>query len=172
MVDSTDGKVERYIDGNGAIKSAKASELDKQYVLFMVGSTFWGTEISKAGTQTPLWTNPILGAVEDDIVRYHVLWVGPGHTFHLHAHRWFEPGTNSIIDVKLLASGSDSHTFTVKAGTGVGPGNWQYHCHLFSHMEAGMHGSFRVDAAKGSQKGPGNSITGASPRGAFRQCKQ
>ena len=167
VVDSTDGKVERYIDGNGAIKSAKASELDKQYVLFMVGSTFWGTEISKAGTQTPLWTNPILGAVEDDIVRYHVLSVGPGHTFHLHAHRWFEPGTNSIIDVKLLASGSDSHTFTVKAGTGVGPGNWQYHCHLFSHMEAGMHGSFRVDAAKGSQKGPGNSIAGASPRGAI-----
>ena len=60
-----------------------------------------------------------------------------------------------------------SHTFTVKAGTGVGPGNWQYHCHLFSHMEAGMHGSFRVDAAKGSQRGPGNSIAGASPHGAI-----
>ena len=74
-------------------------------------------------------------------------------------------GNNSTIDVKLLASDSDSHTFTVKAGTGVGPGNWQYHCHLFSHMEAGMHGSFRVDAVKGSQKGTRNSIAGASPHG-------
>jgi plastocyanin len=167
VVDGADGKVESYVNGDGVITSVKAADLAKQYVLFMVGSTFWGAEISKAGTQTPLWTNPILGAVEGDIVRFHVLSAGPGHTFHLHAHRWLEPGTNSTIDVKLLASDSDSHTFTVKAGTGVGPGNWQYHCHLFSHMEAGMHGSFRVDAAKGSQRGPGNSIAGASPHGAI-----
>jgi len=165
VVDGTDGKVESYVNGDGVITSVKATDLAKQYVLFMVGSTFWGAEISKTGAQTPLWTNPILGAVEDDIVRFHVLSAGPGHTFHLHAHRWLEPGTNSTIDVKLLESDSDRHTFTVKAGTGVGPGNWQYHCHLFSHMEAGMHGSFRVDALKGSQKGPGNSIAGASPYG-------
>jgi plastocyanin len=167
VVDGTDGKVESYVNGDGVITSVKATDLAKQYVLFMVGSTFWGAEISKTGAQTPLWTNPILGAVEGDIVRFHVLSAGPGHTFHLHAHRWLEPGTNSTIDVKLLESDSDRHTFTVKAGTGVGPGNWQYHCHLFSHMEAGMHGSFRVDAAKGSQKGPGNSIAGASPHGAI-----
>ncbi|MDE2366878.1 MAG: multicopper oxidase domain-containing protein, partial [Betaproteobacteria bacterium] len=167
VVDQTDGKVESYVNGDGVITSVNAKDLAKQYVLFMVGSTFWGAEISKAGIQTPLWTNPIFGAIEDDIVRFHVLSAGPGHTFHLHAHRWLEPGTSSTIDVKLLANGSDSHTFTVRAGTGVGPGNWQYHCHVFSHMEAGMHGSFRVDALKGSQKGPGNSIAGASPYGAI-----
>jgi plastocyanin len=165
VVDGADGKVESYVNGDGVITSVKAADLARQYVLFMVGSTFWGAEISKAGIQTPLWTNPTLGAVEGDIVRFHVLSAGPGHTFHLHAHRWLEPGTNSTIDVKLLENDADRHTFTVKAGTGVGPGNWQYHCHLFSHMEAGMHGSFRVDASKGSQKGPGNSIAGASPHG-------
>lgn len=167
VVDRTDGKVERYVDDNGALKSVNAGQLDKQYVLFMVGSTFWATEISKVGTQTPLWTNPILGAVEDDIVRFHILSVGPGHTFHLHAHRWLEPGTTSVIDTKLMDDVSDGHTFTVKAGTGVGAGNWQYHCHLFSHMEAGMHGSFRVDSTKGPNKGMGNSIAGASPYGAI-----
>jgi DNA-binding beta-propeller fold protein YncE/plastocyanin len=167
VVDRPDGKVESYVDGGGAIKSANAAELNKQYVLFMVGSTFWATEISKAGTQTPLWTNPILGAMEGDIVRFHILSVGPGHTFHLHAHRWLEPGTTSVIDTKLMNDVSASHTFTVKAGTGVGPGNWQYHCHLFSHMEAGMHGSFRVDATQGQNKGMGNSIAGASPYGAI-----
>ncbi|MBA2658525.1 MAG: multicopper oxidase domain-containing protein [Nitrosospira sp.] len=167
VVDRADGKVERYVDDDGAIKSAHAAELDKQYVLFMVGSTFWATEISKAGTQTPLWTNPILGAVENDIVRFHILSVGPGHTFHLHAHRWLEPGTTSVIDTKLMDDISDSHTFTIKAGTGVGSGTWQYHCHLFSHMEAGMHSSFRVDAAHGPNKGMGNSIAGASPYGAI-----
>src|SRR3954451_5093021 len=167
VVDRADGKVESYVNGDGAITPVNATGLSKQYVLFMVGSTFWGTEITKTGTQTPLWTNPILGAVEDDIVRFHVLSAGPGHTFHLHAHRWLEQGANSTIDVRLLGNGSDSHTFTIKAGTGVGPGNWQYHCHVFSHMEAGMHGSFRVDAANGSHKGPGNSIAGASPYGAI-----
>lgn len=168
VVDRQDGKVEGLVDDNGAIKSVDAIEVTKQYVLFMVGSTFWGTEISKTGVQTPLWTNPILGAVENDIVRFHVLSVGPGHTFHLHAHRWIEPGTTSIIDTKLLADGAASHSFLVKAGTGVGPGNWQYHCHLFSHMEAGMHGSFRVDSSTpGPNFGTGTSIAGASPSGAI-----
>lgn len=164
VVDGTDGKVESYVDGDGTIKSVNATELAKQYVLFMVGSTFWGTELSADGAaQTPLWTNPVLGAVVDDIVRVHVLSVGPGHTFHLHAHRWLQPGTTSVIDTKLLADGADSHAFTIKAGAGVGAGSWQYHCHLFSHMEAGMHGSFKVAAAGGS----GSSIAGASPYGAI-----
>jgi len=163
VVDRSDGKVESYVDGDGTIKSVNATELNKQYVLFMVGSTFWGAEISATGTQTPLWTNPVLGAVVNDIVRVHVLSVGPGHTFHLHAHRWLEPGTTSVIDTKLLADRADSHAFTIKAGAGVGSGNWQYHCHLFSHMEAGMHGSFRVDPTGGA----GDSIVGASPYGAI-----
>ena len=160
VVDRADGKVESYVNGDGVTTPVKATDLAKQYVLFMVVRPSRGAEISKAGIQTPLWTNPTR-RVEGDIVRFHVLSAGPGHTFHLHAHRWLEPGTNSTIDVKLLENDSDRHTFTVKAGTGVGPGNWQYHCHLFSHMEAGMHGSFRVDASQGSQKGPGNSIRGA-----------
>lgn len=164
VVNKTDGKVESLVDSNGSITAVSTTDLAKQYVLFMVGSTFWGTEISANGaTQTPLWANPVLGAVENDIIRFHILSVGPGHTFHLHAHRWLEPESTSIIDTKLLADGSASHAFTIKAGTGVGPGNWQYHCHLFSHMEAGMHGSFRVDASGGT----GTSVAGASPYGAI-----
>lgn len=169
VVDKTDGTVESYVNSNGAVTPVTTAQLAKQYVLFMVGSTFWGTEISANGaTQTPLWTNPVLGAVENNIVRFHVLSVGSGHTFHLHAHRWLQPGTSSVIDTKLLADGADSHAFTVKAGTGVGSGNWQYHCHLFSHMEAGMHGSFRVDSSTpGPNFGTGNSVAGASPFGAI-----
>jgi FtsP/CotA-like multicopper oxidase with cupredoxin domain len=131
VVDSANGKAESFVDGDGSTKSVRTSELDKQFVLFMVGSTFWATEISPTGVERPLWTNPTLGAVENDIVRFHVLSIGPGHTFHLHAHRWLEPGTTSVIDTRLMVDIADSHTFTVKAGTGVGPGDWQYHCHLF-----------------------------------------
>ena len=162
VVDKASGPIDSYVNEDGSITPVTQSDLDKQFVLFMVGSTFWGTEISGNGAQQkPLWANPNLGAVENDIVRFHILSVGPGHTFHLHAHRWLKTGTNTVIDTKLLNEGSDSHTFTIKAGSGVGAGDWQYHCHLFSHMEAGMHGSFKVDPVGGD----GASVVGASPYG-------
>lgn len=171
IVDRPDGKVQSLIDGDGMVTAVNQSELQKEYVMFMVGSTFWGTEIAN-GTQTPLWTNPTLGAVLDDKVRFHILAIGPGHTFHLHAHRWPDE-TNfealgvepSIIDAKILAEPFDTHTFTVRAGTGVGTGFWQYHCHLVSHMESGMAGKFHVvDPDSGEL---GNSTAGASPSGSI-----
>lgn len=159
VVDNSDGSVESYVDGeDGSLTPVNSSELSKQFVLAMVGSTFWGTEIASSGLQTPLWTNPTLGAELDELTRFHILSVGPGHTFHLHAHRWVDPGTTNIIDVKMMENGSDTHSFTVKAGDGVGAGDWQYHCHVFAHMEAGMHGNFKVYPA-----GPAPSIAGASP---------
>lgn len=162
IVDDKHGPVDSFVEGKGKITPVHQKDIDKQFVLYMVGSTFWGTEISGDGTQQkPLWANPLPAAVEDDIVRFHILSVGPGHTFHLHAHRWLKKGTEEVIDTKLLKNISDTHSFTVKAGTGVGPGSWQYHCHLFAHMEAGMHGNFRVDP-KGRD---GASVVGASPYG-------
>jgi plastocyanin/DNA-binding beta-propeller fold protein YncE len=161
VVNAKDGKVESYVDGgNGKTVSTKQSDLKKEFVMFMVGSSFWVSEISKTGSQNPLWINPTISAVEGDLVRFHVLSVGPGHTFHLHAHRWLEPGTSAIIDTKLMEPGRDTHIFTVKAGDEVGPGHWQYHCHVFAHMEAGMHGVFNV-----VESGSAVSQAGASPYG-------
>lgn len=161
VVNKANGPVDRYVDDNGALIAVNQNDLDKQYVLFMVGSTFWGTEITSDGNQIPLWANPTPAAVLDEIVRFHVLSIGPAHTFHLHAHRWLKEGTDEIIDTKLLVDGADTHAFTIKAGSGVGAGDWQFHCHLISHMEAGMHGSFKVVAAGGD----GSAIVGASPYG-------
>ncbi len=171
VVDKIDDTVQSLVEEDGVIKTVNKSELTKEFVMFMVGSTFWGTEI-KSNTQTPLWTNPTLGALKDDVVRFHVLAVGPGHTFHLHGHRWPDETdftgmsvNPNIIDVKLMPAGNASHSFTVRAGTGVGTGYWQYHCHLVSHMESGMAGKFHViDPQSG---GSGNSIAGASPSGAI-----
>lgn len=162
IVDKKTGPIDSFVNGDGNIVPVTQADLDKQFVLFMVGSTFWGTEISADGVQKPLWAAPNLGAVENDLVRFHVLAIGPGHTFHLHAHRWLKTDTATVIDTKLLNDGTDTHSFTIKAGSGVGPGDWQFHCHLIAHMEAGMHGSFRVDAV-GS--GDGASVIGASPYG-------
>jgi DNA-binding beta-propeller fold protein YncE/plastocyanin len=156
VVNPASGPVGKYVNGgNGAVTSADLNELEREYVLFMVGSTFWGQEIDD-NVQTPLWTNPMLGADLNELVRFHILSVGPGHTFHLHAHRWVESTTNeNIIDTRLMKDGFDTHTFIVESGADVGEGAWQYHCHVFAHMEAGMHGTFHV--------GMSTSVAGASP---------
>ncbi|HMW21047.1 MAG TPA: multicopper oxidase domain-containing protein, partial [Nitrosomonas sp.] len=57
VVDDASGQVQSFVDGDGKITAVNRSQLDKEFVMFMVGSTFWGAEISRDGTQKPLWTN-------------------------------------------------------------------------------------------------------------------
>ena len=150
---------------DGKVKAVNIKDIKKEYVLWMTStevlgkSLFYGMEIDndqkvmgERGKQTPLWINPILIGTEGDLVRFHVLGMGDEiHSFHLHAHRWIEPGSDSmamgkfshIIDTEEIAP-LDMHVFVIKAGEGVGPGDWMYHCHVFRHMEEGMSGSFRV----------------------------
>jgi 6-phosphogluconolactonase (cycloisomerase 2 family) len=165
IVNPKDGMTQALV--NEKITPMSLSEINKDVLLFMVGSTFWGVEMDNNGTQRALWTNPVIGAHEDQKIRFHVIGIGPSanphghsHSFHLHAHRWLDPGTKNIIDVKEIQPGK-SHVFVVDAGEGVGPGNWQYHCHVFSHMEAGMMSSFNV--TKGDPNQQVKSIAGASP---------
>ncbi len=165
VVNPKDGMTEALV--NGKITPLSLDNVDKDVLLFMVGSTFWGMEIGKDDAQTPLWTNPVIAANEDQKARFHVVVVGPSgnpnghsHTFHLHAHRWVDPGSSNIIDVKEIHPDM-SHVFVVDAGDGVGPGNWQYHCHVFSHMEAGMMSSFNVTNGDATQQV--KSVAGTSP---------
>lgn len=151
IVNPKDGDVKALVDGK--IQEVSVSELKKEYILWMHSSKnagrsiFYGMEIDheQNGKQTPLWINPTLLAAEGDLVRFHVLGLGDEfHAFHLHAHRWIEPEeTNNIIDVREIAP-VERHVFVIKAGEGVGPGDWMYHCHVFRHMEEGMSGMFRV----------------------------
>ena len=153
----------------GKIQEFPINKLDKDFIMFMVGSTFWGMEIDNKNNykQIPLWTNPTLTGVVDQKIRFHILGVGHAgnptdhqHTFHLHAHRWVDPGTNNIIDVKQIIPGK-THSFIIDVGDGVGPGHWQYHCHVFAHMEAGMMGAFNVVSGDPTINIP--SKAGASP---------
>ncbi|MGB9168024.1 MAG: beta-propeller fold lactonase family protein [Nitrososphaeraceae archaeon] len=153
----------------GKIQELPLSKIDKDIVLFMVGSTFWAMEIDNKNNykQIPLWTNPNIGGVMEQKLRFHVLGVGHAgnptghqHTFHLHAHRWVDPGTNNIIDVKQIIPGK-THSFVIDVGDGVGPGQWSYHCHVFAHMEAGMMGGFKV--VSGDPRINIQSEPGASP---------
>ena len=154
-----DKKTKALIDGK--VKNIKTDKLDKEFVMYMVETTFWGVEIdhTNGGLQTPLWTNPTLVAELGEIDRFHIIGLGTAfHTWHMHAHRWLDDGTTNVIDTQTIGP-LTKHVFTVKAGEGVGNGDWMYHCHVFAHMQAGMSGIYRVT----DEGGP--SIPGPSPLG-------
>ncbi|MGH8582322.1 MAG: multicopper oxidase domain-containing protein [Gammaproteobacteria bacterium] len=144
IVNPTDGKVRAMIDGKHV--NVDVADIKREFILWMHETTFWGMEVNHIlkGKQIPLWTNPTVGARLGEKVRFHVIGLGTAfHTFHLHGHRWLEPGTTSVVDTANLGPIS-RQSFVVEAGEGVGPGEWHYHCHVIQHMQSGMMGNFRV----------------------------
>lgn len=101
---------------------------------------------------------PHCGSNMGDRVEFIVIGHGElFHTFHLHGHRWNDTkmGTVSsltdqsrIIDNKVVGP-ADSFGFQVIAGERVGPGAWMYHCHVQSHSDVGMAGTFIVKTPEG-----------------------
>lgn len=144
IVNPADGKVQAML--NGKLVDVNVADIKREFILWMDETTFYGMEVNHIlkGKQIPLWTNPTVGARLGEKVRFHVIGVGTAfHTFHLHGHRWLEPGTTSVIDTANLGPIS-RQSFVVEAGEGVGPGEWHYHCHVIQHMQSGMMGDFRV----------------------------
>lgn len=143
IINPKSGKVPALIDGE--VKQVNLKDVKREYVLWMHETTFWGMEINNiVNRQLPLWTNPTLGAREGELVRFHVIGIGTAfHTFHLHAHRWIQPGTTHIVDTVNIGP-IQRESFVIKAGEGVGPGEWHYHCHVLQHMQSGMMGAFRI----------------------------
>jgi FtsP/CotA-like multicopper oxidase with cupredoxin domain len=144
IVNPKNGKVPALIDGE--IVDVNLDEVKREFVLWMHETTFWGMEINHIleGRQIPLWSNPTVGARLGELIRFHVIGMGTAfHTFHLHGHRWLEQGTTSVVDAVNIGP-IYRQTFVVKAGEGVGPGAWHYHCHVLQHMQSGMMGIFRV----------------------------
>lgn len=108
---------------------------DRSYVLFMIDTTFNGLRFPHT---------PLLEAREGERVEFVVIGHGDlSHTFHIHGHRWVEPGTFRVIDTRTVGP-AESFGFQVIAGQGVGPGDWMYHCHVHDHMDMGMFGFFHV----------------------------
>ncbi len=62
------------------------------------------------------------------------------HTFHIHGHRW-RLGDGTFTDNQLLGP----MTSVSARWTEDNPGRWLYHCHVMSHMHAGMTGWYIVD---------------------------
>ena len=83
---------------------------------------------------------PIFRARVGQLVQWDVLTLGDDfHTFHVHAHRWVGPG-GVPQDTKTIGP---AESFRVRWREDD-PGTWLYHCHVESHMMAGMIGLYRV----------------------------
>lgn len=63
------------------------------------------------------------------------------HTYHLHGHRW-TGADGRVVDTVTVGPGEVQSLDFVEDD----PGRWSYHCHVFSHLHAGMHGWYVVAA--------------------------
>jgi FtsP/CotA-like multicopper oxidase with cupredoxin domain len=86
-----------------------------------------------------LGNTPVFRSRVGDLVRWDVMSLGDDfHTFHVHGHRWLNHGVPE--DVRTVGP---AESFTV-SWRERSPGAWLYHCHVESHMMAGMIGLYVV----------------------------
>jgi len=84
---------------------------------------------------------PTFSANVGDDVAFHVYGLDNNfHTWHLHGHRWQEPG-GAIVDNKTFGPGDSFRVRFIEDN----PGRWLYHCHVFSHLHNGMNGWYIVE---------------------------
>jgi FtsP/CotA-like multicopper oxidase with cupredoxin domain len=84
---------------------------------------------------------PTVRAKVGDDVAFHVFGGDDMlHTFHVHGHRW-RAADGTQVDNQLLGP----ETSVTARWTEDNPGRWLYHCHVISHMDAGMNGWYLVD---------------------------
>ena len=103
---------------------------------------------------------PVYDVDLGDLVRFRLLSYGSQttHSFHIHAHVWWDAATGRYIDNVAVPAGS-SYDLSFFAGGNPyrpdqyedrsfrlrsGPGDWLYHCHIVPHVKHGMWGLFRV----------------------------
>ncbi|MEN3285357.1 MAG: hypothetical protein V7607_6497 [Solirubrobacteraceae bacterium] len=83
---------------------------------------------------------PVFTAITGQTVQWDVMAMGSEqHTFHVHGHRWVDRDGR---DVDTQGVGP-AETFAIRWRE-EDPGTWLYHCHVESHMMAGMIGTYHV----------------------------
>lgn len=85
---------------------------------------------------------PTIRARVGQDVALHVMGMDDAwHDFHIHGHRWRDPA-GPFVDTPSVGP---NEVITARF-TEDNPGRWLYHCHVFSHQDAGMAGWYVVDA--------------------------
>ena len=83
---------------------------------------------------------PVFKSRVGEVVQWDVMAMGSEHhTFHVHGHRWRDPDGIPRDTVNV----GPAESFRVRWRE-QDPGTWLYHCHVETHMAAGMIGTYRV----------------------------
>lgn len=83
---------------------------------------------------------PVFRSRVGEIVQWDVTVMGSDHhTFHVHGHRWRDANGNAL-DTRTIGP---AESFRIRWREDA-PGTWLYHCHVESHMAAGMIGIYKV----------------------------
>jgi manganese oxidase len=87
---------------------------------------------------------PVFHSRVGDLVQWDVMAMGSEHhTFHIHGHRW-RNAEGVPVDTQTIGP-AESTRIRFKEED---PGTWLYHCHVETHMAAGMIGIYQVKAAR------------------------
>jgi FtsP/CotA-like multicopper oxidase with cupredoxin domain len=84
-------------------------------------------------------TPTIQASVGQDVAIHVIGFDSNFHTFHLHGHRWKDT-TGTFVDNPGFGP---NETVTARF-TEDNPGRWLWHCHVFTHQDAGMAGWYIV----------------------------
>ena len=83
---------------------------------------------------------PVFRSRVGELVQWDVMAIGSDHhTFHVHGHRWRRPD-GTPLDTQTVGP---AESFRIRWRERA-PGTWLYHCHVETHMDAGMIGTYRV----------------------------
>lgn len=135
----------RGLFGGLVVRKASDPLPDREYVLafhsFIPPATGLRRSFFCVNGRSFTGVTPDMTARVGDDVQMHVFGMDNDfHTFHLHGHRWTEPGGN-VVDNKTFGPGDSFGVRFVEDN----PGRWLYHCHVFSHLHDGMSGWYFVE---------------------------
>jgi FtsP/CotA-like multicopper oxidase with cupredoxin domain len=135
----------RGLFGAIVVRERGAPAPDVEHVLFMHSLPPQVTRIPRLvhciNGRTAAGNTPTLRARVGQRVAIHVIG-GDGnfHTFHIHGHRWRD-AAGAFVDCPTVGPNETITADFVEDN----PGRWLYHCHVFSHQDAGMAGWYLVD---------------------------
>jgi FtsP/CotA-like multicopper oxidase with cupredoxin domain len=117
---------------------------DREYALFMHAMppalTGRDDQLQCFNGRAFAGNTPTLRARVGDDVAIHVFGADDMfHTFHIHGHRWRDTA-GAPVDNPTVGP-NESHTARFREDN---PGRWLYHCHVASHMMAGMAGWYEA----------------------------
>jgi len=110
---------------------------------------------------------PVFETQLGDLVRFRFMSMGSSitHSFHLHAHIWYDYERRRYVDNVAIPAGDTKEMMFYAGGypfrgtqlfadqtdedgspkVRSGTGDWLYHCHIIPHVKHGMWGIFRVN---------------------------